>query len=85
MMVQSGSLKGQARAFSTLARLYEETKQLTKAHDYYKKVGCASTFDSLLPSSLSLVPRHSNFSSAWERGYSFLYHNDILTTFISLS
>lgn len=47
MMVQRGDLKGQARAFSTLARLYEETKQLTKAHDYYKKVSCSSTPSSL--------------------------------------
>ena len=45
--MQRGDLKGQARAFSTLARLYEETKQLTKAHNYYKKVSCSSTPSSL--------------------------------------
>ena len=56
MMVQSGNLKGQARAFSTLARLYEETKQLTKAHDHYRKVGCASHFDSLSLLLLALFP-----------------------------
>ena len=43
MMVQRNDLKGQARAFSTLAGLYEETEQLTKAREYYKKV-CASYF-----------------------------------------
>ena len=43
MMVQRNDLKGQARAFSTLAGLYEETEQLTKAREYYKKV-CAFYF-----------------------------------------
>lgn len=46
MMVQRNDLKGQARAFSTLAGLYEETEQLTKAREYYKKV-CTSFFSPL--------------------------------------
>ncbi len=37
-VVQSGDLRGQARGFSRLAGLYEETKQLTKAQEYYKNV-----------------------------------------------
>lgn len=38
MVVKAGDLRGQARGFSTLAGLYEETKQLAKAQEYYKNV-----------------------------------------------
>lgn len=38
MAVQGGDLKKQAKGFSTLARLYLETGQLTKAHEYYLNV-----------------------------------------------
>lgn len=37
-MVEKEDLHGQARALSTLAGIYEETQQMTKAEDYYKKV-----------------------------------------------
>ena len=36
--VERGNLHGQARALSTLAGIYEETKQITKAQDHYQKV-----------------------------------------------
>ena len=38
MMVENGDLSGEARGFSTLAGLYEESGQIIKAHEYYKKV-----------------------------------------------
>ena len=37
-MVDQGNIHGQARAFSALAGIYEETGQITKAEDYYRKV-----------------------------------------------
>ena len=37
-VVEKEDLHGQARALSTLAGIYEETQQMTKAEDYYKKV-----------------------------------------------
>lgn len=37
-MVDKGDIHGQARAFSTLAGIYEETQQMTKAEEYYRKV-----------------------------------------------
>ena len=38
MTVKTRDLKGQARAFSTLAGLYEESRQLVKAHELYWNV-----------------------------------------------
>lgn len=38
MVVQTGDLRKQATGFSTLARLYLETGQTTKAHEYYLNV-----------------------------------------------
>ena len=38
MTVKTRDLKGQARAFSTLAGLYEESRQLVKAHEFYWNV-----------------------------------------------
>lgn len=38
MVVRRGELKKQAEGFSTLARLYLETGQFTKAHEYYLNV-----------------------------------------------
>ena len=38
MTVKVRDLKGQARAFSTLAGLYEESRQLVKAHELYWNV-----------------------------------------------
>ena len=39
MTVQRGDGPGQARGLCILAALYQETRQLLKAHEYYKKVG----------------------------------------------
>lgn len=36
--VETGCLLGQARALSTLAGIYEESNQMMKAHDHYRKV-----------------------------------------------
>lgn len=38
MAVQMNDIKSQARGFSTMAGLYEETGQMRKAHEYYQKV-----------------------------------------------
>ena len=44
-MVDKGDLHGQARAFSTLAGIYEETQQMTKAEEYYRKVRQGTVYD----------------------------------------
>lgn len=44
MVVQRGELKKQAEGFSTLARLYLETGQFTKAHEYYLNVSQETVF-----------------------------------------
>lgn len=38
MVVRTGELKKQTKGFSTLARLYLESGQTTKAHEYYVNV-----------------------------------------------
>lgn len=42
-MVERGDLHGQTRALRTLAGIYEETHQMTKAEHYYRKVSASST------------------------------------------
>ena len=51
MVVQSGELKKQVKGFTALARLYLETGQITKAHEYYVNVSGYS---------LKKIPTHSN-------------------------
>ena len=36
--MERGDLYGQAGALRTLAGIYKETQQMTKAEDYYRKV-----------------------------------------------
>ena len=38
MTVQKNDVPGQARGLCILASLYQEKRQLLKAHEYYKKV-----------------------------------------------
>ena len=41
LTVQREDVQGQARGLCILASLYQETKQLMKAHEYYKRVSSA--------------------------------------------
>lgn len=63
-VVERGDLHGQARALSTLAGIYEETQQMTKAVDHYRKV-ITGILSLLVFTKLLFLTASSSVLSAW--------------------